>query len=71
LFSSPESDAAGQMRGEPDVIGPKYALRLADLREWHCIEVKCFNCGRVGVSRQAQATAGRPAQAGASVVEAT
>jgi hypothetical protein len=37
------------MRGEPDVIGPKYALRLADLREWHCIEVKCSACGRIGL----------------------
>ena len=37
------------MSGKPDVIGRKYALRLADLREWHCIEVKCFKCGRVGM----------------------
>ena len=37
------------MRGEPDVIGPKYAIRLGDLREWHRIEAKCFNCRRVGV----------------------
>ena len=37
------------MRGEPDVIGPKTALRLADLREWHWIEVKCSGCGRIGL----------------------
>jgi len=37
------------MRGEPDVIGPKYAIRLGDLREWHRIDVRCFRCGRVGV----------------------
>ena len=37
------------MRDEPNGIGPKYAIRLGDLREWHQIEVRCFSCGRVGV----------------------
>jgi hypothetical protein len=38
-----------RMRGEPEVIGPNYAIRLGDLREWHWIEVRCFRCSRVGV----------------------
>lgn len=36
------------MGDEPEVIGPKYAIRLSDLCEWHRIEVKCFKCGRIG-----------------------
>jgi hypothetical protein len=34
---------------EPEVIGPKYAIRFSDLCEWHRIEVRCFRCSRVGV----------------------
>ena len=37
------------MRGDPEVIGPKWTIRLGDLREWHRIEVRCFRCDRVGV----------------------
>ena len=25
-------------------IGPKYAIRLADLREWHIVTATCFRC---------------------------
>jgi hypothetical protein len=27
-------------------IGPKYAIRLADLREWHVVTATCFQCQR-------------------------
>ena len=30
-------------------IGPRYQLRLEDLRDWHVIEVTCGRCGRVAV----------------------
>ncbi len=30
-------------------IGPRYQLRLEDLRDWHVIEVTCGRCGRQGV----------------------
>ena len=26
-------------------IGPKHAIRLADLREWHIVTATCFKCG--------------------------
>ena len=26
-------------------IGPKYAIRLRDLRPWHRIVARCFRCG--------------------------
>jgi predicted nucleic-acid-binding Zn-ribbon protein len=25
-------------------FGPKYAIRLSDLREWHIVTVTCFKC---------------------------
>jgi hypothetical protein len=25
-------------------IGPKYAIRLRDLRQWHLITARCFQC---------------------------
>jgi len=28
--------------------GPRYSLRLGELRQWHVIGVRCFNCGREG-----------------------
>ncbi|HZF36782.1 MAG TPA: hypothetical protein VE914_23530 [Candidatus Angelobacter sp.] len=37
------------MRGEPEVIGPKWTIQLGDLSECHRIEVRCFRCNRVGV----------------------
>jgi hypothetical protein len=37
------------MDGEPEVIGPKWTIKLGDLREWHQIEARCFRCSRVGV----------------------
>ena len=33
--------------------GPKYAIRLSDLREWHIVTVTCFKC-----RYQAELTAG-------------
>jgi len=36
------------MRDEPEVIGPKYAIRLGDLHSWYLIEPRCFSCGHVG-----------------------
>lgn len=33
---------------KPRMPGPRYSLRLGDLRQWHVIEVRCFNCGREG-----------------------
>ena len=29
-------------------IGPKHAIRLADLREWHVVTATCFKCGYQG-----------------------
>jgi hypothetical protein len=29
-------------------IGPLYAVRLGDLREWHVIVGTCFRCGHTG-----------------------
>jgi DNA-directed RNA polymerase subunit RPC12/RpoP len=26
-------------------IGPKYAIRLCDLRAWHKVAARCFKCG--------------------------
>lgn len=28
--------------------GPRYTLRLGELRQWHVIVARCFNCGREG-----------------------
>ena len=36
------------MRGEREVIGPKWNIRFRDLCEWHIIKAKCFSCGHVG-----------------------
>jgi hypothetical protein len=35
----------------PVTLGPKYALRLRDLREWHRLEAKCFSdaCGNAAL----------------------
>jgi len=30
-----------------DIIGPKYAIRLGDLRPWHVLQVTCFSCRHV------------------------
>ena len=29
-------------------LGPKYAIRLGDLRRWHIVTVTCFRCGHKG-----------------------
>ena len=48
LFQIVESGRGpSQMRGEPEVIGPKYAVRFSDLSGWHRIEVRCFSCEHV------------------------
>jgi hypothetical protein len=26
-------------------IGPRYAIRLGELREWHIVTARCFRCG--------------------------
>ena len=31
-----------------EALGPRYALRLGDLRQWHVIEVRCFKCAKEG-----------------------
>ncbi len=31
------------------IIGPRYQVRLEDLRDWHVIEVTCGRCGREGL----------------------
>jgi hypothetical protein len=28
-----------------NIVGPKYAIRVADLRDWHVITAQCFRCG--------------------------
>jgi hypothetical protein len=30
------------------ILGPRYAVRLRDLREWHGLELTCFKCRHVG-----------------------
>ena len=32
-----------------EILGPKYDVRLGDLRSWHVIAVTCMACGHVGV----------------------
>ena len=31
------------------VLGPRFQVRLEDLREWHAIEVRCFACKHVAL----------------------
>ncbi|MGF1623541.1 MAG: hypothetical protein ACFCVH_01545 [Alphaproteobacteria bacterium] len=31
-------------RNRNESIGPKYAIRLRDLRSWHVLSVTCFAC---------------------------
>ncbi|MFZ1427909.1 MAG: hypothetical protein WAS21_14170 [Geminicoccaceae bacterium] len=33
---------------QTEIIDPKYAIRLADLRECHVITATCFKCGYQG-----------------------
>jgi formate dehydrogenase maturation protein FdhE len=35
------------MRGDPEVIGPKWAIRFRDLSGWHRVRCKCFACSHV------------------------
>ena len=28
----------------PENISPKYAIRLGDLRHWHIVSARCFQC---------------------------
>jgi hypothetical protein len=36
---------------KPVILGPKYSVRLRDLRAWHRLEAKCFSdaCGNVAL----------------------
>ena len=29
-----------------EILGPRYAIRLGDLRPWHVLRVKCLQCRR-------------------------
>ena len=29
---------------QEDILGPKYAVRLGDLRPWHVLGITCFSC---------------------------
>jgi len=29
---------------QEDILGPKYVVRLGDLRPWHVLQVRCFRC---------------------------
>jgi hypothetical protein len=31
----------------PEILGPRYGVRLGDLRPWHVLRVTCLACGRV------------------------
>ena len=31
------------------ILGPKYAVRLGDVKRWHVIIVKCWQCARSGL----------------------
>lgn len=33
----------------PEAIGPKYALRIHDLRNWHVLQVTCWKCGHLSL----------------------
>ena len=41
-------------------IGQRYAIRLADLRDWHVVTATCFCCGRQGTIPIATLRRGRP-----------
>ena len=28
----------------PEILGPKYAVRLGDLRSWHILKITCLAC---------------------------
>jgi hypothetical protein len=30
-----------------DIIGPRYAIRLGDLKSWHVLRVTCLQCSHV------------------------
>ena len=32
------------MEQNGNILGPKYAIRLGDLRPWHIVTVTCFRC---------------------------
>lgn len=41
-------------------IPPRYAIRLADLRQWHVITVSCPTCGHKGRVHPTTLGRGRP-----------
>jgi len=30
------------------MLGPKYQVRVGDLREWHVLQATCWKCGHIG-----------------------
>jgi hypothetical protein len=32
------------MEHSENIVGPKYAIRLGDLRHWHIVTARCFRC---------------------------
>jgi hypothetical protein len=34
---------------QEEVLGPKYSVRLGDLRPWHVLKVTCLRCRRAAV----------------------
>jgi hypothetical protein len=42
------------------VLGPRYAVRLRDLREWHVIKVTCAQCQHEGTVTTSLLTRHRP-----------
>ena len=44
----PPAKLPGMEQKKNEMPGPRYALRLGDLRQWHVIEVRCFKCGKEG-----------------------
>jgi ribosomal protein L37E len=44
-LASPGMEQSGNT---PVVLGPRYAVRLRDLRAWHLVRVRCAGCGHEG-----------------------
>ena len=32
----------------PEILGPRYAVRVGDLRDWHVLRVRCERCKHEG-----------------------
>jgi hypothetical protein len=42
-------------------LPPRYAIRIADLRQWHVITVSCPTCGHKGRVQRSALSQGHPA----------